>query len=268
MIKDLENLIKIGEIDKRIYELEKDRVNFPQEVKRLQGEIDEAQNLFLETKQKIEQFSKDQNTSLDEIDQKKGDLEKSQEKLKIISTNKEYDAVQIEIESHEINILKQEKMGVKLKDAIETLSASLSDLEEASQKVITENSSPLKKYRAALNSIQKKIDFQFEKRAKFKKQVSDKFIKLYERILKNRKNRDAMGLVTEAQNVCSFCHTLLASLEESEDSPCEFSDGDFSVASFFLEASFSSPSPLSSVASFSPEALFSSLSPLSSGASV
>ncbi|MBD3320427.1 MAG: hypothetical protein GF350_04950, partial [Chitinivibrionales bacterium] len=86
MKPELENLIKLQEVDLRIHELELSKVELPEAVAKLEREIEEASREAEKTTTRLEQVEKDKTDSDSKIVEEKAALDKSQERLNAITT--------------------------------------------------------------------------------------------------------------------------------------------------------------------------------------
>ena len=99
MSNDIKKLLTLQECDLRIVELENSKKEFPIRVAELEKAIADAAGTVEETKERIEEITNEKKAAEEQIANAKLSLEKSQERLNTIRTNKEYDAVHAEIES-------------------------------------------------------------------------------------------------------------------------------------------------------------------------
>jgi predicted nucleic acid-binding Zn-ribbon protein len=209
MLKDLKLLLELQEIDNSIKALKDDQLNFPQEIERLKKEITLVESRYNESQERLKELQQIQEETMAMILEKKDALSQSQEKLKVIKTNKEYDAVHEEIESHESFIKNSDKKLSQVNSTIKELKEEGEILAEKLKTIQEKNAPLLNKLEGELESIEKKVNEENRKTEPSRTSINKRFLNLYQRIVKNRKNRNAIGLVTEGQRLCHYCYAHL-----------------------------------------------------------
>ncbi|MFH1759599.1 MAG: hypothetical protein ABIA63_00730 [bacterium] len=184
MNKNLSLLLELNKFDKQINTFKNDQVNLPMEINRLKSEISSVENRHKESLEKLGalQRLKEETTSL--VLEKKDSMIQSQEKLKVIQTNREYDAVHEEIENHERIIKNCDKKFSQLSSEIQELTEEIKILDEKLILIRKKNKPELNMLQSKLDTIQKKIDGEMEERKLIENQIDGKFLALYERIKK------------------------------------------------------------------------------------
>ena len=142
MRKVLDKLIELQEIDGQLLKLEEARGDLPQKVNELTSEIDDITDKLNQSREdkkaKVSRkMAVDGETSL-----LKEKLKKYQNQLYQVKTNKEYDAMTIEIENCEKNIDDLEYEFLELEDDIAKLDTGISEIEESlkeKQQLLKEN---------------------------------------------------------------------------------------------------------------------------------
>ena len=97
MIRDLEYLIQLQEIDLRIHEQELAKELLPAMVKELEETVEKAKKAMEAVAGKADQAEKELTALAEQTLQAQTGLERSQTRLNSIKTNREYDAVHAEI---------------------------------------------------------------------------------------------------------------------------------------------------------------------------
>jgi len=127
---DLFILVELQEIDKRLMELESYKGDLPEQVEDLKSRISGFQGELSTSKQELEDAKKLNRTV--EMDEKtlNDKLEKCQERIYSVKTNKEYDAITSEIEILEKQIEETEIKGVESLEREERLIADVTRVED------------------------------------------------------------------------------------------------------------------------------------------
>jgi len=224
MLEELKTLINLQKIDNQLLEINDLKGDLPQIVDTLEQEI-RALNEQLETeKAREKEIISETHRWEDEIEDDKAQLQKYQDQLYLVTSNKEYDALTSEIDTKKQNIDKAEYSILELNDEKERLGESIKmkelTLEKKSQE-IEEKKKELDRTNQKTSNIHDKL--QAERDALVKK-VSLRYIREYERIAKARdgvavvpiqqifeKRVDKKGNVEyiPAQVSCGGCHKIV-----------------------------------------------------------
>jgi uncharacterized protein len=208
MIEDLIDLKQLQEIDLRIHEQELAQEQYPAAVAELQNAIDKAKTNLSSSSAKLVKAQKE-NASFDEQIQKSKDmLDKSQERLNSIKTNREYDAVHAEIESQKniLNHAETRKKSLleeieKWQGMVEKNSAELKKIEDENEPQIKD----LKKKIAAINSTIAEI---VKERDVVAPKISKPLLRTYDLIRKKRKTGRAVSNISTTRT-CTVCYKVL-----------------------------------------------------------
>ncbi len=206
MRKVLDKLIELQDIDGQLLKLEEARGDLPQKVNELASEIDEiAKDLDQKKQVKKEKESRkmavDGDTSL-----LKEKLKKYQNQLYQVKTNKEYDAMTIEIEDCEKRIEKLEYEFLELEEDIIKLGNDISETEEKlnEQKQLLQQKE--KHLSEMIEQTKEQEKLLKEQREIMIKDISRPLLTTYDRIRLNRGGR-ALAYLTNGS--CSDCSTRI-----------------------------------------------------------
>ncbi|MDO5577478.1 MAG: hypothetical protein Q4F84_10385 [Fibrobacter sp.] len=208
MIQDLENLIKLQEIDLRIHEQEMAQEKYPSQVIELQKEIDQVGTKLANLNKKLEIVKSDSQNVTDQISKGHELQEKSQDRLSSIKTNREYDAVHAEIEAQK-NIMNSAEISKKnLEQEIEKLTAAISELSAEYEKVKAANEPQIKELNEKISAIDSNIAEITKERDVIVPKVGKAVMRTYELIRKKRKTRRVISLISKSKN-CTYCYKIL-----------------------------------------------------------
>jgi len=208
MAQDLQSLVELQELDLRIHELEQSKIEFPEEVLQLEATLKNAREELEAIHGRLEQASSEIAATRQESSEASENLDKSQERLNTITTNREYDAVHTEIDTCRSRIANAQ---VKLKSLDEETGRLTAQGEEAEKKLEAlkeENEPKIADLKEKIATIDGKIAEVVAQREALRPRVPRPFLSVYEFISKKRENRRALSIVDD-KRICSVCHKVL-----------------------------------------------------------
>jgi predicted nucleic acid-binding Zn-ribbon protein len=198
----LEVLIDIQEIDKQLMLLEKAKGNLPQKVKEISSqlkhmetELDEKRNLVEEATSKLKKAENDLALS-------KKKLQKYQQQLYQVKTNKEYDAVTVEIDSAEQEIDKLEFQILEAEEISNNTQKEIAELEKNVQTTRADLEENKKMLDNTLDETRHAAEKLNKRRNELLKNLSKPIISTYDRI---RIGRHGIALALLKNGSCSEC---------------------------------------------------------------
>ncbi len=209
MINDLKNLLALQEVDLRILELEKSKEEFPVKVVELEKTISDAAAVVENTGLKIEEMKTEKKEVEDQIENAKISLERSQERLNTIRTNKEYDAVHSEIETHKHIVSGADKRLQKFANEIEALQTQLEEEETAHKQLLEENQPQIDELKATIATIDSSIAEVVSERDKLSPLINKQFVRTYDHIRATRKRGTAISVVDNVERNCTVCFMVV-----------------------------------------------------------
>lgn len=209
MLDDLRFLLDLQEIDLQMAQMEKGKQDMPAQRAGMGKEIEKAKALLDSAKKKADDVEKERKTVDAELSNERDALAKSQERLNTITTNKEYDAVHSEIETHTNKIKNAESRAASLAEEIEKLKKELEQAAAQAKEIEEKNAPEIEKVEDGISRIDSKIAEVKTVRDATSQKISKKALRTYERILKTRKNGRAVALVTMGKRNCSICFKSL-----------------------------------------------------------
>jgi len=155
MIKDLELLIALQEIDSKIFQQNVASHDFPETVARFTEAIENAAKAVAGVSEKIDAVAADIRAQEGVIVKSKAGLEKSSERLNAISTNREYDAVHTEIENFKNAGTQAEGRLKSLAQQKEQLQEALVVAQQEQEKVKAENEPKIAELKAKIKEAKR-----------------------------------------------------------------------------------------------------------------
>ncbi|MDP8259119.1 MAG: C4-type zinc ribbon domain-containing protein [Candidatus Aadella gelida] len=204
--EDIEKLIKIKSIDVRIYEMKSRKDTFPVRIKEMDDSLGSKRSGLEEAEENLKQAKVEKNDRENDLREKEEKIKKHQGELNLIKKNKEYTALQQEIESlkADASLLEEEIIG--LLDEIESAEAKKKKEEgifaAEGDSVESEKSAIVKEEKELLEML-KGLGAE---REEMTASIDSKILDVYERILAN-KGQTALAVVNGES--CSECNMHL-----------------------------------------------------------
>lgn len=203
MLEDLRLLKELQEIDYWIGELERSREFLPDMMRQLETEVE---TLSLELKAKKDRLLAAQIELKDvelRVGENKEHVEKYQEQMLTIKTNKEYDALVVQIDGAKAQIATDEEKSLALMSEIEELKNTVAALEEKSIAAKKDNTVRLQELQIQMDSVQGKVDEKEAQRVHVKHKVPKTVMAIYERV---RKGKGGDVVVRLRRGACGECY--------------------------------------------------------------
>jgi len=208
MIPDLENLIKLQEIDLRIKEQELAKEQYPAAVLDLENQIKKTQNVCTNAKSKLDQLTGSVKNIDEQTEKARESLSKSQERLSSIKTNREYDAVHKEIEAQKNLLGNSEGKKKSIEADIEKQTKIVEEAQTELEKTQSELQPQIDDLKSKIGSIDSNIAEITKERDAVSPLVSKATQRTYDSIRTKRKTGRAVSLVG-SNKTCSVCFRVL-----------------------------------------------------------
>jgi len=204
--KLVKQLITLQEIDSRFDELQLQKGDLPLMIEEAEKKLKEKLKQKNELNEKISKGESDRQMFQSEIEASKEKLAKYEEQLYQVKTNKEYDAISLEIDTKktEINEL-ENKILQSLEEEEETkkiLDELTKDIEKIEQKLI-EYKNELEEI---INHTKNEEARLKHEREKIIREIEPRFLRQYERI---RKAKSGLSVVPIKRNSCGGCYSTI-----------------------------------------------------------
>lgn len=203
MREDIRLLRELQNVDYWIGELERSKAFLPDMMKNLEDEIQNTATELSQKKNRLIQAQLEVKELELQIAENKELREKYQDQMLTIKTNKEYDALVVQIEATKTEIAKSEELCLELMTEIEQLCASVTELEEKSAQIQTENSGRLRDLQIQIDSVQGKMEEKEAHREDIAAKVPKPVMAMYERV---RKGKGGDVVVPLKRGACGECY--------------------------------------------------------------
>jgi predicted nucleic acid-binding Zn-ribbon protein len=198
----LNSLLSLQEIDEDLGELDRSKVYLPEMIDNINNEMEGLETQLQENRELYQNAKKRQAELELENETSKQDLEKYQQQMKVIKTNKEYDALIAEIDDKKQKINDNEDEILKLMDVIDESSEKITELDEKIKEGKANSETHLKNLRAELAALEEKIEEKKQERKALTKTIDRRALTVYERI---RKGKGGLAVVPLRKRACGGC---------------------------------------------------------------
>jgi predicted nucleic acid-binding Zn-ribbon protein len=203
--EDLKNLLRLWTVEKKVFELKQTRRDLPQRIQALRDAIEREKAAADKARAEITRTETQIRESQDAVVTESAALEESGKRLNAITTNREYDAVHLEIAAHKKNIDTAQARVLHLQQVIENLRAEAGEAEAAFEKVRAEIEPELDTLSAELGGIEDRIAGEAKKGDEPRAAIGKKTLSVYDRTVARRGTPHVIALVSHAHRACDIC---------------------------------------------------------------
>lgn len=213
MKESLFKLLELQEIDNQIDAIERIRRDYPADIARIGQEIEGARDQVQAQRMKQEALEKAQRHHERELEAATADLKKHQDRLYEVKTNREYDALQVEIEACRNRVNEQENSILAAAGALEELIPQIQRLGEAFAQEEQERLKRKQELVEKLNAIGSEVQRHQESREAVRVQVVPNALMIYDRI---RRGGRTLAVVRLSKRACGGCFLEIPPQRASE----------------------------------------------------
>lgn len=203
--EDLKNLLRLWTVDKKVFELRQTRRDLPQRIQALQDALGREQAAAERAQAEISRAETQIKESQEAVVSESAALEDSSKRLAAITTNREYDAVHLEIAAHRKNIDAAQARVLHLQQTVENLRQEAAAAQEAFEKVRAEIEPELETLTAELGGIEARIADEARKGDEPRAAIGKKILSMYDRTVARRNTPHVIALVNHAHKACDIC---------------------------------------------------------------
>lgn len=206
MPTDLELLLKLQIIDYDLGELERSKEYLPDMMDNLRNEIEETKTKLEACTTEFDDKRGAVKTLELEIASKEADLQKYQQQMMSIKTNKEYDALVAQIDAIKLDISNQETELLTTEERISELEKEIAEQNEKSEQAQRTNSKQLSILQNKIDSIGDTMAAKENERDRISKEIPRPTRSIYERV---RKGKGGTAVVMVKKRACGSCYKAL-----------------------------------------------------------
>ncbi len=201
----LQELLKVQEVDLELKSLEEAKSKYPEEIARRQAEIARAQGGLKELTDRQEDLERRRRQLERELDDAREQLKKHEARFSDVTTNKEYDALQMEVESCKSKMSEFESQILEIIESSEGLQEQVEletqDVTEMGQ----EQQGRVDELQAKLDSLQGEVDQVLKRRATAVQGIDANLLRSYE----NAKGGRGLTVAPVRKGACGACYRQL-----------------------------------------------------------
>jgi predicted nucleic acid-binding Zn-ribbon protein len=209
MIKDLELLVQLQTIDFRVHDLIQSQSDLPKALSELERAIANAKRAVDSVHNQLAANAAEKKSFEEKVGDAKTALDKSQERLNSIKTNREYDAVHAEIENFKSIIAGADARARSLLAEADKLQQSLEVSKADLEKTQAESEPKIADLKTKIASIDSSVAGLQRERAEVSEHVPKSLLRTYDHILSRRKNANVLSFVGDDNRTCSSCFKVL-----------------------------------------------------------
>jgi uncharacterized protein len=191
MTEGLLQLLELQEIDKELQTLEDAKEQYPSEISSRQRGIERAQKALKAHVDGLQEADRKQRQLELDLEAAKSSLKEHEARFAEVTNNREYDALQIEIESCRTRIADCETQILELIDTSETLRQQVEEERGAFEEVQGDQQQRIDELQQKLASLQEEVDKVTARRNGFAEDQDPALVRLYEGSRKRRGTRVA-----------------------------------------------------------------------------
>jgi len=205
MNQELENLISLQSVDSKILDIESLAGDLPERVKKNENEIEKINFDISSINEKLETLEKDNRKLKSETEDGQINLNKYKDQLFLVKSNKEYDALNNEID-HLKKILSESEENYIL---FEEEKEKLLELKKDNESRLSDLSETLQKEKERLNRALDESKLELEQLNKNRKnivtQINSSYLNQYDTL----KNVKGVGVAALNGSCCGNCYSML-----------------------------------------------------------
>ena len=211
MNEDLLQLLRLQEVDKELSSLEVAKDKYPAEIDTRCEELGQGRSVLQAKEEQLEELGRQQRHFEREMEDARVSLKEHEERFAEISTNKEYDALQLEIEADKAKISECETRILEAVEASEQLQEQIEIERQEFGEFEQEQQAHIEELQTRLASLQGEVDQVQEERQSVLGSIAGDLLKTYERSRKKMGTRVA----PIRRGACGGCFRQLPAQQKS-----------------------------------------------------
>ena len=212
MKEGLLQLLKLREVDKELHLLEEVKEEYPTEIQERQSRIDRSGEKLREEEGKLEELDKDQRHHERELRAEEENLKAHEERFAEVTNNREYDALQLEIESCKARMSEHETQILKTIDKSNQVREQIEVIRQEHEEVHQEEQGQIDELQQKLDSLQTEVDGVSEQRQNVSQSIEARLLRMYER---GNKKSKAARVAPVRKGACGGCFRELPAQQKS-----------------------------------------------------
>ncbi|MCY3762860.1 MAG: C4-type zinc ribbon domain-containing protein [Gemmatimonadetes bacterium] len=205
MKDDLLRLLKIQDVDEELRTLEEVKSKYPEEITRRKNDIEAARKGLDEKSARVAELESQQRHYERELEVARDQLKKQEERFSEVTNNREYDALQMEIEACKTRISDCETHILQAIEESEFLREQIGIEENDVEQIVGEQQARIDELQEKLDSLQGEVDGVYSRREQETRGLDQSLLQSYER---SRSTRGARVAAVRKES-CGACFRQL-----------------------------------------------------------
>lgn len=206
MQESLRALLELQKTDQDLHELEQYKVDIPNQLETMETVQSEAETRLSDQESKVEDIEKNRRKHERDLQAAQEQVKKYQGQLYSVKTNKEYDALQAEIQAQKNRISELEDGILQLIDEAETEQETLETIRGETESLIERFGEERTTLESRLSAVDEDVAVKMDERKRMAMRVENQVLKVYDRI---RRNLRGMTVVPIKKGACSGCFHVI-----------------------------------------------------------
>ncbi len=206
MQESLRALLELQKTDQELHELEQYKVDIPNQLETMETVQSEAETRLADQETKVADIDKNRRQYERDLQAAQEQIKKYQGQLYSVKTNKEYDALQAEIQAQKNRISELEDAILQLISDAETEQEALETIRGETESLIERLSEERTTLQSRLSAVDEDVAVKMDERKRMATRVENQVLKVYDRI---RRNLRGMTVVPVKKGACSGCFHVI-----------------------------------------------------------
>jgi len=201
----LQQLLKVQHVDLELKSLEEAKSKYPEEISRRKSEITRAESGLKELTDRLEELERRRRHNERELDSAREQLKKLEARFSEVTTNKEYDALQLEVEACKSKMSEYEGQILEIIESSEGIGEQVELETQDVEELREEQQSRIDELQAKLDSLQGEVDGVESRRQKAIRGVDGILLSSYE----NARGGRGLTVAPVRKGSCGACYRQL-----------------------------------------------------------
>ncbi len=206
MQKTLNALIELQEIDMKLDRLNEERGDLPAIVNDFKNKIDQGNSSLISLEKELSDLKIEEKKIELEVKTSSTQLQKYEEQLYLVKTNKEYDAIANETETTKTKIDENENRLLEIAESIENIKNNISDLKKMLQKTQKELDESNEDLQAKISESSEEENILVQEKNIVCSILTAQQLSTYNRI---REAKNGMAVVFCNGGICTGCFSFI-----------------------------------------------------------
>jgi predicted nucleic acid-binding Zn-ribbon protein len=204
-------LLKVQEVDREIQALEQAKSKYPEEIAHRKAEIEAVEGRLRELTDQMEEREKRQRQLERDLEAAKEQLKKLEARFSEVTTNKEYDALQLEVEACKGHMSECETQILELIEGNESLREQIELETQDVEEIRTDQQTRIDELQTKVDSLQDEVNCILARRDEAVQGLDESLLQTYDR------NRAGRGRRVAAirKGACGACFRQLPAQQRS-----------------------------------------------------